>query len=70
MIWKTYYTVKMLFSSVRLEVIMEEKYRVLYKGFSGGFNLSDDMNLDEARKFKDKCISMGYPSVYIIQIVE
>lgn len=60
----------MLFSSVRLEVIMEEKYRVLYKGFSGGFNLSEDMNLDEAKKFKDKCISMGYPLVYIIQIVE
>lgn len=22
---------------------MEEKYRVLYKGFSGGFNLSDQL---------------------------
>lgn len=49
---------------------MEEKYKVLYKGFNGGFELTDDMNLDEARKFKDKCISIGYPSVYIIQIVE
>jgi hypothetical protein len=49
---------------------MEEKYRVLYKGFSGGFNLSEDLKLDDARDFKEKCISIGYPSVYIIQIVE
>lgn len=49
---------------------MEYKYKVLYKGFSGGFNLSDDMSLEEARNFKEKCLSMGYPTVHIIQVIE
>ena len=56
--------------AVFMEDVMEDKYKVLYKGFSGGFNLSDDMSLEEARNFKEKCLSMGYPTVYIIQVIE
>lgn len=47
-------------------------YRVLYKTYSGGYQMSDEMTLDAARQFRDKCLEMNYPkeNVYIIQIVE
>lgn len=45
-------------------------YRVIYKGFNGGFQLSEDMNLQEAHEFKNKCLKMGYDLVYIVQIIE
>ena len=47
-------------------------YRVIYKGYSGGYHMSDEMTLDAARKFKDDCLKKNYPkeNVHIIQIVE
>mgnify|MGYP000037630653 FL=1 len=47
-------------------------YRVIYKGHSGGYQMSNGMTLDAARKFKDDCLKMNYPkeNVHIIQIVE
>lgn len=47
-------------------------YRVIYKGHSGGYQMSNGMTLDAARKFKDDCLKMNYlkENVYIIQIVE
>jgi len=50
---------------------MSNTYGVIYKGFNGDFNLTEDnMDLDTAKKFKEECLSMGYKIVYIIQIVE
>lgn len=50
---------------------MSDTYRVIYKGFNGDFNLTEeDMDLEAAKKFKEKCLNMGYKIVYIIQIVE
>ena len=47
-------------------------YRVIYKGYSGGYHMSDEMTLDAARKFKDDCLKMNHlkENVHIIQIVE
>lgn len=47
-------------------------YRVIYKGYGGGYHMSDEMTLDAARKFKDDCLKMNYlkENVHIIQIVE
>lgn len=45
-------------------------YRVIYKMIHGDYRLSDDMTLDEAKNFKDKCIKCGYKEVFIIQIIE
>lgn len=47
-------------------------YRVIYKGYSDGYQMSDKMTLDAAREFRDKCLKMNYPkgNVHIIQIVE
>lgn len=47
-------------------------YRVLYKTYSGGYQMSDEMSLEEARAFRDKCLKMNYPkeNVHIIQVVE
>lgn len=46
-------------------------YRVIYKGYSGSYQMSDEMTLDDARKFKNDCLKMNYPkeNVHIIQIV-
>lgn len=47
-------------------------YRVIYKGYSDGYQMSDKMTLDAAREFRNKCLKMNYPkgNVHIIQIVE
>ena len=47
-------------------------YRFIYKVYSGDYQMSDEMTLDAARKFKDDCLKMNYPkgNVHIIQIVE
>lgn len=47
-------------------------YRVIYKGYSGDYQMSDEMTLDAAKEFKDKCLKMNYPkeNIHIIQIVE
>ena len=47
-------------------------YRVISKGYSGDYQISDEMTLDAARKFKDDCLKMNYPkeNVHIIQIIE
>lgn len=47
-------------------------YRVLYKTYTGGYQMSDNLTLDTAREFRDKCLKMNYPkeNVHIIQIVE
>lgn len=47
-----------------------EMYRVLYKGINSGFQLSDDMDFDEACQFRNKCLNNGYDTAYVIQIVE
>lgn len=49
------------------ELIM---YRILYKGFNGGFSMSDEMDLETAKEYKQKYLNMGYTQVFIIQIVE
>lgn len=50
---------------------MSNMYRVIYRGFNGDFNLTeDDMDFVAAKNFKEKCLSMGYKTVFIIQIVE
>lgn len=33
-------------------------YRVIYKGYSGDYHMSDEMTLDVARKFKDDCLKI------------
>jgi hypothetical protein len=45
-------------------------YKVLFKGFTGGFQLSDEMDLELCKEFKNKCLKIGYKEVYIIQIIE
>lgn len=45
-------------------------YRVIYKLIHGNFLLSDDMSYEEACDFKDKCLSRGYDTVFIIKIIE
>lgn len=47
-------------------------YRVIYKGYSGDYQMSDEMTLGDARKFKEKCLEMQYPeeNIHIIQIIE
>lgn len=45
-------------------------YRVIYKMIHGDYRLSDDMTLNEAKAFKEKCFNSGYKEVHIIQIVE
>lgn len=45
-------------------------YRVIYKGFNGGFSMSDEMPLEKAQEYKQKLINAHYLVVYIIQIVE
>lgn len=47
-------------------------YRVIYKGYSGGYQMSDEMTLDAAREFRNKCLEMNYSkeNIYIIHIVE
>lgn len=45
-------------------------YRVIYKMIHGDYILSDDMTLNEAKAFKEKCFKIGYKEVHIIQIVE
>ena len=49
-----------------------DMYIVIYKGYNGGYHMSDEMTLDAARKFKDDCSKMNYlkENVHIIQIVE
>ena len=36
-------------------------YRVLYKPHSGGYQMSDEMTLEDAKAFRDKCLKMYYP---------
>ena len=36
-------------------------YRVLYKPHSGGYQMSDEMTLEDAKAFRDKCLKMHYP---------
>lgn len=50
--------------------IMEEKYRVLYKGVNGDYQLSEDMDFGDACEFRNKCLNVGYDTAYVIQIVE
>lgn len=45
-------------------------YRILYKGFNGGFSMSNEMDLKTAKECKQKYLNMGYTQVFIIQIIE
>ena len=47
-------------------------YRVLYKPYNAGYQMSDEMTLKEAKDFRDKCLKLHYlkENVHIIQIVE
>ena len=45
-------------------------YRVIYKGFNGGFEMTEEMPLEKAQEYKQKFINARYPVVYIIHIVE
>ena len=47
-------------------------YRVIYKGYSGWYQMSEEMTLDAAREFRDNCLKMNYlkENVHIIKIVE
>lgn len=46
-------------------------YRVLYKGFNGDFFLlSDEMDIESAKEYKQKYLNAGYPQVFIIQVIE
>ena len=47
-------------------------YRVIYKGYSGDYQMSDEMTLGDARKFKENSLKMQYPeeNIHIIQIIE
>lgn len=49
---------------------MNNTYRVIYKGYNGGFEISSEMTLEQAQEYKQKLIQSHYPTVYIIQIVE
>ena len=47
-------------------------YRVIYKGYIGGYQMSDEMTLNAARKLKDDCLKKNYQKENdnIIQSVE
>lgn len=45
-------------------------YRVIYRGYNGGFEMTEEMPLEKAQEYKQKLINAYYPVVYIIQIVE
>lgn len=49
-----------------------DMYRVIYKGYSNGYQMSNEMTLEAAREFRYKCLKMNYPkeNIHIIQIVE
>lgn len=47
-----------------------EKYRVLYKKLFCSLQLTDEMDLEEARKFRDTCLNNGYAAANIIKIIE
>lgn len=49
---------------------MEDKYRVLYKGVNGGYQLSDEMDFWDAYEFRNNCLNAGYNIAYVIKIVE
>ena len=48
---------------------MEEKYRVIYKGVNGGYQLSEEMSFKDACEFRDKCLNMGYNKVHIVKLI-
>ena len=52
--------------------LVEKELRVLYKPYHGDYMMSDEMTLDKAREFRDKCLERHYPkeNVHIIQIIE
>ena len=54
------------------EVKNIDMYRVIYKGYSGWYQMSEEMTLDAAREFRDNCLKMNYlkENVHIIKIVE
>lgn len=45
-------------------------YRVIYKGYNGSFELTDEMTLEKAKEYKQKLIEAHYPVVYIIQLID
>lgn len=46
-------------------------YKILYKGFNGGWQLSDEFDdLGKARAFKNMLLDRGYPEAKIITEVE
>lgn len=45
-------------------------YRVLYKLIYGDYLLSEDMSLEEACDFRNICLSKGYDTAFVIQIIE
>ena len=47
-------------------------YRVMYKGYSGGYTISDEMTYGAAFEFREECLLNGYPkeNVYIVYVVE
>ncbi len=50
----------------------DDVYRVIYKGYSGGYTISGEMTYGAAFEFKEECLLRGYlkDNVHIIQIVE
>lgn len=45
-------------------------YRVIYRGYNGGFEMTEEMSLEKAQEYKQKLINAHYSVVYVIQIVE
>jgi len=54
---------------INIKVINLEQYKVIYKGFNGGFSMSKEMDLKSAKTYKQKLIDMNYPEVHIIKII-
>lgn len=45
-------------------------YRVIYKLIHGNYLLSDEMSFEDACDFKNRCLSKGYDTVFVIKIIE
>ncbi|MBW4847614.1 MAG: hypothetical protein KZY87_18780 [Lachnospiraceae bacterium] len=45
-------------------------YRVIYKLIHGDFLLSEEMSFEAACDFRNKCLSKGYDTAFVIEIIE
>ena len=44
-------------------------YRVIYKLIHGDFLLSNEMSLEAACDFRNVCLSKGYDTAFVVQVI-